>query len=431
MSVEKRQTKQGTVYDVRLRTPDGRQLSKTFKTRRQAEAFHAEQRTDLARGTWLDSRRQSISFGAWALEWLGHDPSKRPTTLARDDSILRNHLLPVLATRSLGSVVPRDIQAIVNSWVDGRASNTVRRQYDVLRAVFAVAVEMELIARTPCRGIKLPSPEVPERRIPTPAELGRLATEVGVDWEPMLWLGALLGLRWGECAGLRVSRIDFIEKKINIVEQVTRAAHGLMVAGVPKSKAGSRSLSAPDGLLLLLKGHIERRGLDADALLFTEADGGFVDYSNWRSRVWVPACKRAGLAGLVFHDMRRTNATVLVAQGVDLKTAQTRLGHSDPRLTLAVYAQATTAADRSAADRIAEQLMGSPHDTAEVAEVAESGSSPQGIAQQGIAQSCAINVRCDSTEPVAESNVIPLTRAKRSREGGIRTRDLSVPNAAR
>jgi len=51
--------------------------------------------------------------------------------------------------------------------------------------------------------------------------------------------------------------------------------------------------------------------------------------------------RNAGLDGLNFHDLHRTNATAMVAEGVDVKTAQARLGHSDPRLTLAIYAQAT------------------------------------------------------------------------------------------
>lgn len=67
----------------------------------------------------------------------------------------------------------------------------------------------------------------------------------------------------------------------------------------------------------------------------------------------------AGLAGLTFHDLRRANATGLVAEGVDMKTAQTRLGHSDPRLTLAIYAQATSEADRSAAVRIGARFLAS------------------------------------------------------------------------
>jgi len=43
-------------------------------------------------------------------------------------------------------------------------------------------------------------------------------------------------------------------------------------------------------------------------------------------------------------------------EGVDVKTAQTRLGHADPRVTLAIYASAA-AVDREAADRIGERFF--------------------------------------------------------------------------
>jgi integrase len=66
----------------------------------------------------------------------------------------------------------------------------------------------------------------------------------------------------------------------------------------------------------------------------------------------------AGVPSASFHDLRRANATALVLDGVDLKTAQARLGHSDPRLTLAVYAQATTEADKAAAQRLGDRFFG-------------------------------------------------------------------------
>jgi len=47
----------------------------------------------------------------------------------------------------------------------------------------------------------------------------------------------------------------------------------------------------------------------------------------------------------------------MVLDGVDVKTAQTRLGHSDPRLTLAIYAQATSQGDRAAAEKLGSRLM--------------------------------------------------------------------------
>ena len=81
-------------------------------------------------------------------------------------------------------------------------------------------------------------------------------------------------------------------------------------------------------------------------------------YSNWRRRVWLPAVAAAGCAGAGFHDLRRLNATTLVVEGIDVKTAQTRLGHADPRTTLAVYASAPASIDRAAADVIGERFFG-------------------------------------------------------------------------
>jgi DICT domain-containing protein len=57
-----------------------------------------------------------------------------------------------------------------------------------------------------------------------------------------------------------------------------------------------------------------------------------------------------------------TTPTAVAIDDVDLRTAQTRLGHSDPRLTLAVYAQASTAADRAAADSLGAHFFGGSRD---------------------------------------------------------------------
>jgi integrase len=115
----------------------------------------------------------------------------------------------------------------------------------------------------------------------------------------------------------------------------------------------------------MLAAHLARRGLtaaDDHALAFTMPEGGMLRYEHWRRRIWAPACESARLTGLTFHDLRRANATALVLDNVDLKTAQTRLGHSDPRLTLAVYAQASTAADRAAAESLGAHFFGASRD---------------------------------------------------------------------
>jgi integrase len=119
-------------------------------------------------------------------------------------------------------------------------------------------------------------------------------------------------------------------------------------------------------LASVLAEHLARCGLTAaegDALVFAAPGGLPWPYGNFRRRIWLPATEKAKLDGIGFHDLRRLAATSLVLENVDMKTAQTRLGHSDPRLTLAVYAQATTEADHAAAEavgaRFAEVLVDS------------------------------------------------------------------------
>ncbi|MDP9335296.1 MAG: tyrosine-type recombinase/integrase [Actinomycetota bacterium] len=73
----------------------------------------------------------------------------------------------------------------------------------------------------------------------------------------------------------------------------------------------------------------------------------------------MPAVRRANLEGLTFHGLRHAAATAWVAAGVDLRTAQHRLGHATPRLVLELYAHATTEADRAAADLMGTRLFGS------------------------------------------------------------------------
>jgi integrase len=68
-------------------------------------------------------------------------------------------------------------------------------------------------------------------------------------------------------------------------------------------------------------------------------------------------------AGLGFHDLRRASATGLVAAGVDVKTAQSVLGHTDARVTLDLYAQVVTEQQQAAADAMAARFLDpSPRD---------------------------------------------------------------------
>ena len=351
------------VWQVRLRAPDGRQVKQSFRTRKEAERWEAAQVADQHRGVWVDPRAGEVTFEVWAGEWLASNPSKRSTSWARDESVIRLHLVPELGARPVGSITKQQVQALVNRWAEVHAPRTVRREYGTLRAIMAAAVDADLMTRSPCRGINLPKVKPHRPRIVSADELARLADELGPDFAPMAYLGAVLGLRWGECAGLRVGRLDLLAGRLEVAEQRTRGRAGGMEDGEPKSDAGRRTLTVPAPLVEMLAAHLARRGLtgaDVDDHVFVSPEGAPLDYSHWRHRVWLPAVEAAGLSGLNFHALRAANASAMVRDGVDVKTAQTRLGHSDVRLTLDTYAQAVTAADVAAADQLGEHFMPGP-----------------------------------------------------------------------
>jgi integrase len=323
----------------------------TFAAKADALAYLATVETDLRRGAWIDPDAGKMTVAALEREWLEANPRKRASSRARDESILRSHVIPIMGTRAIASVTRHDVQALVDSWAALQAPSTVGRQYSCLRALFAYAEAADKLVRSPCRGIRLPRGQLVERPVLSAIELERLAEALGEDQAPMMWVGAVLGLRWAEAAGLTVDRLDILGGKLTIDRQLAR--NGQLEP--PKSSAGVRTFACPKWLLEDLAALLSRRGLtaaDSDDLVFVSPDGAPLNYTNWRRRVWLPACETAGLAGLRFHDLRSLAATALIAAGTDVKTAQTRLGHSSSRMTLDLYARATAEADRTAADAV-------------------------------------------------------------------------------
>ena len=76
------------------------------------------------------------------------------------------------------------------------------------------------------------------------------------------------------------------------------------------------------------------------SLMFTKDDEGAIWRNNFNRYVWHPAIKAAGVApgrDAGFHQLRHHYASLLLADGVDIRALAEYLGHSDPGFTLRVY----------------------------------------------------------------------------------------------
>ena len=162
-----------------------------------------------------------------------------------------------------------------------------------------------------------------------------------------------MGLRFGEAIALRPADVDLVANRISIVRTVSEV-NGRTKIGPPKTARSARTLAIPASLADELRSHIARQGLGLNDLLFADALGGPVRRANFRGRVWLPALAATGLDGLTFHGLRHSAATQWMVQGIDARTVQQLLGHTDPRLVLKLYAHASDSALAAAAEQVGE-----------------------------------------------------------------------------
>ncbi|MGQ0615752.1 MAG: tyrosine-type recombinase/integrase [Acidimicrobiia bacterium] len=358
--IEKRMTQAGEArYDVRVRGTDGKERSRTFRTRKEAERFERAHHTAIDRGVWVDPRAGRVTLTAWATEWQRTVVHLRPKTLKAHDVNLRNHILPSLGEYELAKLTPSLLRAWLSdvSAKTGRgqrkiAAGTVAQAYRTLNRVLSAAVHDELIGRNPLQGVKPPRPALEPVRFLTPDEVATLAGTIDDRYRAFVLVAAYSGLRAGELIALRRSNVDLLRRTVTVIEQV-QYIDGRYLTAPPKSAAGRRSVALPRVVAEELEKHL--LGLadhSVDALVFTAPEGGFLHLENFRKRVWNPAVAAAGLAPLRIHDMRHTCASLAIAAGADVKVLQRMLGHSSAALTLDRYGHLMPGQAEGVADRL-------------------------------------------------------------------------------
>jgi integrase len=156
------------------------------------------------------------------------------------------------------------------------------------------------------------------------------------------------GLRRGELLGLKWTDADLDAGTLTVRRSLD--VDGTFKA--PKNRAARRTLKLTPRALDALKAHKARQNeerLQAGSrwqdhnLVFPNTVGKPMNAGNLYRREFQPLLERAGLAneGFTIHSLRHTFATTLADKGVHPSTAQKMLGHSDIRMTLAIYTHAT------------------------------------------------------------------------------------------
>lgn len=249
------------------------------------------------------------------------------------------------------------------------AQSTVRQIHSIISGVFNAASRWEWIGSNPATAAKRPKQKQPEPDPPSTAEAARLvdkAFEMDDDWGVLVWLAMTTGIRRGEIAGLRWSRVD-LEGEIVEIRRSYVMSKGNGVEKDTKTHQ-MRRIALDSETVALLREHKQRCLMRLAELEVALKPDMYVFMGPLKSdptRPYSPDAissrykKMAARLGIKthIHALRHYSATELLTAGIDLRTVAGRLGHGGGgATTLRVYAAWVAASDRKAAEILGSRM---------------------------------------------------------------------------
>ncbi len=329
-----------------VETPAGTKRRTVYgKTRAEVRDKLAKAVADRADGIVFDD--ENMTVGEYLDGWLKGSVrgSVRDSTYDCYEIICRKHIGSVLGGKKLSKLTAMHVQRFYRDRLDtGLAPATVHKCHTVLHKALKQAVEWNLVPRNVADAVKAPRPAPrKEMRALSPEEARRLLEAARDDrLETLYVLAVSTGMREGELLGLKWADVDLETEALRVRRTLTR--HGGKVAlGEPKTKKSRRTVRLTPRAAEALKRHRARQAeeklkvgslYEDQGLVFAGEGGGLVNPSNLRQRSFLPLLKRAGLAGITFHDLRHTCASLLFQRNVHPKFVQELLGHASIVITL-------------------------------------------------------------------------------------------------
>ncbi len=331
-------------WRARYRDAADKEHARHFARKADAERWLAEIRSDLLRGTYVDPSAGRVLFADFARTWLEAQPH-RPGTARLYERTLRLHVYPRIGDRPLATIRRSDIQALITSAGQQLAPKTVENHFRLIKAVFNAAVEDQLISVTPCRKIAR-QPVAPARVVPlTVDQVERLVAATPPHFRALIITAVGTGLRQGEALGLREPDVDFLRREVHVRHQLVSVPGVAAHLGPPKTPSSLRTVPAPAFVLEALAEHLRSFPRGPFGMIFSNTRGQVVNRQSLH-RSLAAALRTAGLpAGVTFHQLRHTYASLLIDGGESVTVVADRMGHKNATETLHTYSHLWPASD--------------------------------------------------------------------------------------
>ena len=348
-------------------------------TKKDAQVELAKFVTEVQNGLVIDGK--ALRFSEFVEIWKRDYGSKElaPSTYKRYCRMLETRLLPYFGHFYINKIRPTDIMKFYDllekdtQLVRKKGNNgsktkkplsgkTILEHHRLLRAMLHKAVYWQLIVSNPAERVQAPKARKPKRKSYDDEQtkillenLEQLSIE-DTKYKVAIILTVFTGVRLGELMGLEWQDVDFK----NGIISINRSSQYLSDMGVftktPKTESSIREIAIPEFIISLLEEYklwYEEQKSIYDELwansdrLFVQSDGKPMHPSTI-SKWFVKYVAQIGLPVINFHGLRHTNASLLVAQNIDIAIISARLGHAQISTTLNFYVHPLLSHNRKA-----------------------------------------------------------------------------------
>ena len=347
--------------------------------KKDAEVELAKFVTEVQNGLIIDGK--SLKFSEFTEIWKRDYGSKElaPSTYKRYCRMLETRLLPYFGHFYINKIKPTDIMKFYDllekdtQLVRKKGNNgsktkkplsgkTILEHHRLLRAMLHKAVYWQLIVANPAERVQPPKARKPKRKSyddeQTKILLENLELLPSEDtkYKVAIILTVFTGVRLGELMGLEWTDVDFKNGIISINRSSQYLSDMGVFTKVPKTESSIREIAIPEFIISLLEEYKlwyeEQKSIYGELWtnsdrLFVQADGKPMHPSTI-SKWFVKYVGQIGLPVINFHGLRHTNASLLVAQNIDIAVISARLGHAQISTTLDFYVHPLLSHNRKA-----------------------------------------------------------------------------------
>ncbi len=328
---------------------DGRRISHTAGTRAECNDWLRKMLNQIDQGMTFEGR--NLTLDAYFKEWIEIKKNAlRTKTGYQYEKLIDLYIRPVLGKMKLKDlnlhVVNKFYESLLNK---GIGVSNIGYTHRVLHAALEDAVKNGVIGRNPAHGTSVPRLKHKEMKILNEQQVGLFLVAASQSrYKTLYHLAVTTGMRFSELRGLSWSDIDWIKGTITVNRQIQDIPGMGSLTGAPKTFAGSRTILLGETSLNELRAQKRRIEEESKAgsnwkennLIFPSTVGTPFSKTNLQ-KDFVKVLMSANLSRIRFHDLRHTAASLMLNHGVPALVVSKILGHSNPSVTLNIYAHST------------------------------------------------------------------------------------------